>query len=308
MPSVAARCTSRPRLLLLCIGTGAGMRGIARRKLPSVNSKGKVNHIAKNKIELTYNATLTSLEEMMRIMMDNQQIHPDVIAKLWSVINKMLPKEQRQGAIIILGMLALAKHGVLTDHVDVMLQVGLGQLGKIDLMLTRHTCVTLQRLHLETHSGAIEITPRDICNFPDVNGSAKKIKGSLLDKTIWIEIENPIFQKLQEAVEHLSWLNEWFRLVEQVISLQLMLVKDRKIDVIIAIDAVHTDDTDGFPEWARDLPLHAYHHCHLCRGEPQLAPRSSAAHPTSVYVHRGTPPAQGPLLVYIALASDRDPA
>jgi hypothetical protein len=46
-------------------------------------------------------------------------------------INKPLPKTQRQGAIIILGMLALAKRGVLTDHVDVMLKVGLGHLGKV---------------------------------------------------------------------------------------------------------------------------------------------------------------------------------
>lgn len=46
-------------------------------------------------------------------------------------INKSLPKAQRQGAIIILGMLALAKRGVLTDHVDVMLKIGLGHLGKV---------------------------------------------------------------------------------------------------------------------------------------------------------------------------------
>ena len=37
---------------------------------------------------LTYDATLaelTSLEEMMRSMMDDGQIHSDVIAKLWQV-------------------------------------------------------------------------------------------------------------------------------------------------------------------------------------------------------------------------------
>ncbi|KAJ7677367.1 non-SMC mitotic condensation complex subunit 1-domain-containing protein [Mycena rosella] len=176
-------------------------RGLYFDPVPGVDPKGQVNRIAKNMIELTYNATLaelTSLEEMMRIMMDDEQIHPDVIAKLWSVysINKTLPKEQRQGAIIILGMLALAKRGVLTDHVDVMLRVGLGQLGKTDLTLARYTCVALQRL----------------------NGSAKKIKGSLLDKTIRIEMENPIFQKLQEAVEQPSRSKEWFGLAEQAIN------------------------------------------------------------------------------------------
>ena len=46
-------------------------------------------------------------------------------------IDKHLPKPQRRGAIIILGMLALAKRSVLTDKVDVMLRVGLGPLGKV---------------------------------------------------------------------------------------------------------------------------------------------------------------------------------
>ncbi|KAJ7178708.1 non-SMC mitotic condensation complex subunit 1-domain-containing protein [Mycena crocata] len=176
-------------------------RGLYFDPIAGMEPKAQVNRIAKNMIELTYNATLaelTSLEEMMRIMMDDDQIHSDVIAKLWSVysINKPLPKAQRQGAIIILGMLALAKRGVLTDHVDLMLRVGLGHLGKADLTLARYTCVALQRL----------------------NGSAKKIKGSLLDKTIRIEMDNPIFHKLQEAVENPSRSREWFGLAEQAIN------------------------------------------------------------------------------------------
>ncbi len=42
---------------------------------------------------LTYNATLaelTSLEEMMRFMMDDDQIHSDVINKLWQAYSKHL--------------------------------------------------------------------------------------------------------------------------------------------------------------------------------------------------------------------------
>jgi len=40
---------------------------------------------------LTYDATLaelTSLEEMMRYMMDDDQIHPDVVNKLWQVYSE----------------------------------------------------------------------------------------------------------------------------------------------------------------------------------------------------------------------------
>jgi len=86
--------------------------------------------------------------------MDKNLVHHNVIEKLWQVYSmsiqselgmvanrllgstKVLPKAQRRGAIIILGMLALAKRSVLTDHVDVLLRVGLGSWGKV----RGHTC------------------------------------------------------------------------------------------------------------------------------------------------------------------------
>ncbi|EPQ52403.1 hypothetical protein GLOTRDRAFT_132468 [Gloeophyllum trabeum ATCC 11539] len=169
--------------------------------LPDMEPKQQVNRIAKNMIELTYGATLaelTSLEEMMRTMMDDDQIHTDVIAKLWQVYSsdRPLPKQQRRGAIIILGMLALARRSVVTDHVDTMLRVGLGNLGKADLTLARYTCVALQRL----------------------NGSAKKIKGSLLDKTLRMPMDHPVFRRLQETVEYPCRSKDWFGLAEQAIN------------------------------------------------------------------------------------------
>ncbi|KDQ52062.1 hypothetical protein JAAARDRAFT_62069 [Jaapia argillacea MUCL 33604] len=169
--------------------------------LPDMEPKQQVNRIAKNMIELTYEATLaelTSLEEMMRSMMDDDQIHPDVVAKLWQVYSsdRPLPKAQRRGAIIIIGMLALAKRAVVTDHVDTMLRVGLGAFGKADPTLARYTCVALQRL----------------------NGSAKKVKGSLLDKTLRISMDNAIFRRLQETIEYPCRSKEWFGLAEQAIN------------------------------------------------------------------------------------------
>ncbi|KAJ3506594.1 hypothetical protein NLJ89_g6784 [Agrocybe chaxingu] len=169
--------------------------------IADLDAKEQINRITKNLIERTYEATLaelTSLEEMMRIMMEEGHIHHDVIAKLWQVYSKerQLPKVQRRGAIIILGMLALAKRSVLSDKVDVMLKVGLGPLGKADPTLARYTCVALQRL----------------------NGSAKKVKGSLLDKTQRIEMDNAIFRKLQIAILHPSRTKEWFGMAEQTIN------------------------------------------------------------------------------------------
>lgn len=169
--------------------------------LPDMEPKQQVNRIAKNMIELTYDATLaelTSLEEMMKTMMEEDQVHHDIINKLWQVYSstKPLPAYQRRGAVIILGMLALAKRSIVEEKVDVLLKVGLGKLGKTDLMLARYTCVALQRL----------------------NGSAKKVKGSLLNKTLRLEMNNAIFRKLQEAIEHPCRSKDWFGMTEQAIN------------------------------------------------------------------------------------------
>jgi len=111
-------------------------------------------------------------------------------------------------------MLALARRSVVQDRVDVLLKIGLGPMGKVgphapaimypshlwsvqaDLVLARYTCVALQRL----------------------NGSAKKVKGSLLDKSVRIDMDSPVFRKLQEAIEHSCRSREWFALAEQAIN------------------------------------------------------------------------------------------
>ncbi|KAI0723732.1 non-SMC mitotic condensation complex subunit 1-domain-containing protein [Cerioporus squamosus] len=169
--------------------------------LQNLDGKQNVNRIARNMIELTYDATLaelTSLEEMMRQLMDEGCIQDDVIAKLWQVYSskRSLQRAQRRGAIIILGMLALAKRQVVADRVDTLVKIGLGDLGKVDLTLARYTCMALQRL----------------------NGSAKKVKGSLLDKTLRLDMENPLFAKLQEAIERPCRSKEWFPMAEQAIN------------------------------------------------------------------------------------------
>ncbi|EJF55739.1 hypothetical protein DICSQDRAFT_184215 [Dichomitus squalens LYAD-421 SS1] len=166
-----------------------------------LDAKQQTNRIAKNMIEMTYDATLaelTSLEEMMRQYMDDNFIPDEVVAKLWQVYSsdRPLPRAQRRGAVIILGMLALAKRQVVADRVETLVKVGLGERGKNDLTLARYTCVALQRL----------------------NGSAKKVKGSLLDKTLRLDMENPLFRKLQDAIERPCRSKEWFPMAEQAIN------------------------------------------------------------------------------------------
>jgi condensin complex subunit 1 len=60
--------------------------------VPDLSPKQQVNRIAKNMIERTYGATLaevTSLEELMRTMMGEGAVHPDVVNKLWQVYSEL---------------------------------------------------------------------------------------------------------------------------------------------------------------------------------------------------------------------------
>lgn len=106
---------------------------------PAMSAQQQISRITKNMIERTYNATLaelTSLEELMRTMMaehESEGVHPDVINRLWHVYstNKAIDKAQRRGAIIILGMLAIAKREIVTERVDTLLKIGLGPLGQV---------------------------------------------------------------------------------------------------------------------------------------------------------------------------------
>ncbi|KIK68647.1 hypothetical protein GYMLUDRAFT_54247 [Collybiopsis luxurians FD-317 M1] len=177
---------------------------------PQMSAKQQVSRITKNMIERTFDSTLaelTSLEEMMRSMMQDEhyRIHDDVINRLWQIFKaeKPIPNFQRRGAIIILGMLALADQSILADKVDIMLKVGLGALGKKDLTLARYTCVALQRLA----------------------GSAKKVKGwyslshvGAVKQTRRFEMENPIFRKMRDAIERPCRSKDWFGLAEQAIN------------------------------------------------------------------------------------------
>lgn len=49
----------------------------------------------------------------------------------YSGSERPVEKQQRRGAIIIIGMLALARRSVVQDRVDVLLKIGLGPMGKV---------------------------------------------------------------------------------------------------------------------------------------------------------------------------------
>ncbi|KAI5475738.1 hypothetical protein MNV49_000900 [Pseudohyphozyma bogoriensis] len=170
-------------------------------EVPDLSDADQVKRVAKNVIELTREATLAeliSLEALLGVMMSKGVIQDEVIAKLWQVYSttKDIPRFQRRGAIIILGMFAAPKPEVVADQVETLLKIGLGPHGKADLVLCKYTCVALSR----------------------VAGSVKKVKGSLEDMSVRLPMDSPVFTRLQDMILHPSTNKEWFSMAEQAIN------------------------------------------------------------------------------------------
>lgn len=110
------------------------------------------NYVARNMISLTFGASpaeLTSLEQLLATMMKEKCVSELVLQKLWQVYGvqkKEISKQQRRGAIIVLGMLALADPDVVVKEMEICLRIGLGAIGRRDLILARYTCIALMRM------------------------------------------------------------------------------------------------------------------------------------------------------------------
>jgi condensin complex subunit 1 len=117
------------------------------------NENDAANYIARNMISLTFGATpaeLTSLEQLLSNMMEAGHISDSVVSKLWQVYGvqkKEISRSQRRGAIIVLGMLALANPDIVVREMETMLRIGLGPLGRADLILAKYTCIALRRIN-----------------------------------------------------------------------------------------------------------------------------------------------------------------
>ncbi|KAK9457670.1 armadillo-type protein [Dipodascopsis uninucleata] len=154
--------------------------------------------IARNLISLTYGATaaeLTSLERLLYVIMKNKQMPELVIQKLWQVYGvqqRDISKSQRRGAIIVLGMLAVFDSNIVAKELETLFHVGLGALGKNDLVLARYTCVALQRM----------------------SGTSKRLPN-----------DQPVVNKLMMIICMYSGNQEWFALAEQAIKAVYMISK-----------------------------------------------------------------------------------
>jgi condensin complex subunit 1 len=157
-------------------------------------------YIARNMISLTFGSTpaeLTCLEQLLSTMMKSGHISEAVIAKLWQVYGvqkKEISKTQRRGAIIVLGMLALADPEVVVKEIEAMLRIGLGGLGRSDLVLAKYTCIALRRM---------------------VPGRQAKCKDIGIPK---LANDHSVLNKLAAIIEIVSESKEWYGVAEQAIS------------------------------------------------------------------------------------------
>lgn len=152
--------------------------------------------IAKNLIGLTRAASMADLallEKLLCLMYDHGLIAGDVIIVLWQIY-KWEPSEngphhedavaQRRGAVIILGMLALAENEIIVKGLDALLNVGLGDAGYEDLVLAKYTCVAIQRIVPSGGTGLVVQIARE-------QEAIIKLKAALLtytDNTEWYSI------------------------------------------------------------------------------------------------------------------------
>ncbi|KAM5440925.1 condensin complex non-SMC subunit Cnd1 [Microsporum ferrugineum] len=158
------------------------------------------NYIARNMISLTFGATpaeLTSLEQLLSTMVKAGHISELVIGKLWQVYGvqkKEISRTQRRGAIIVLGMLALADPEIAVREIEVMLRIGLGSLGRADLVLAKYTCIALKRIKPGRQAIAKD-------------GAYPKLTN-----------DHPVLIKLASMMDIVSDSKEWYGVAEQAIS------------------------------------------------------------------------------------------
>lgn len=127
---------------------------------PDLSFKEQSAFIAKNLIELTRSASaseLASLEKLLSMMYEELFINQEVIQTLWKIYSFVASpnineddmekvQERALGSIIILSMFALADRTIMLKGFDLLLSVGLEEVGKQNLQIAKYTCIALQRI------------------------------------------------------------------------------------------------------------------------------------------------------------------
>jgi len=183
---------------------------------PGLDANDSANYIAKNMISLTAGTTpaeLTSLEQLLSTMMQQKLVNDLVIQKLWQVYgveanSRSFSRSNRRGAIIILGMLALARPGIIVEEMETCLRIGLGPLGRRDLSMARYTCIALRRISSPLGKQSTGATPEPVAKLPN---------------------DHAVLVKLAAMCEIISDSKEWFGVAEQAIGAIYVLSKHPEV-------------------------------------------------------------------------------
>jgi condensin complex subunit 1 len=177
---------------------------------PNFNTNDTANYIAKNMISLTFGTTpaeLTSLEQLLSTMKKMGVVNELVIQKLWQIYGiqrRDISKTQRRGAIIVLGMLALAEPDIIVQEMETCLRIGLGDFGRKDLGLARYTCIALRRISPPPGKKAAASEPVKVVKLPN---------------------DHAILVRLAAMTEIVTDNEDWFGVAEQAISAIYVLAK-----------------------------------------------------------------------------------
>lgn len=167
-----------------------------------LSANDAANFVAKNMISLTYGATLaelTSLEQLLKVTMQEGYIAEEAVVKLWQVFGvrrRDISKSQRRGAIIVLGMLALASQDIIVNGLEVLLQIAFGPIGRSDMRLTKYACIALQR----------------------IGEPEKQAKGELRKRGTKLPNTHDIFKRLRGVIVQPCATREWFAVAEQAVN------------------------------------------------------------------------------------------
>ncbi|KAJ8325723.1 condensin complex non-SMC subunit Cnd1 [Batrachochytrium dendrobatidis] len=157
--------------------------------------------IADNLVALTQRmnlAELTSLEQLISTMVQTDRFNMKAVNLLWSIFcskHANVPIAKRQGAVMILGMIGKSRKDILLQNIDRLVRNGLGEGDKISLVLSRHTCLTLQ------HAAA-----------------NKRQKGSIATRFDRLNVDHAMFQRLSTIILTPTMSLDWFGFCEQAIN------------------------------------------------------------------------------------------
>ena len=173
----------------------------------NVSANDAAKYVARATISLTFGATpaeLTSLEQLLATMMKEKVINELVLQKLWQVysVQQEISKQQRRGAIIVLGMLALADPEIVVKEMETCLRIGLGAIGRRDLVLARYTCIALMRMTNNKPSKGVEV--KASTRLPN---------------------DHAVLIRLADLMDVRSDSKDWYGLAEQVIGAIYILSK-----------------------------------------------------------------------------------